>query len=56
MRVSVFVSGLFATAALAQTSGYCCTSNELTQVVPHPDQTQACCNGTFDGVSSEGYL
>ncbi|OHW89462.1 hypothetical protein CSPAE12_11956 [Colletotrichum incanum] len=38
-------------SALAQTSGYCCTSNSLQQVISHPDQTQACCTGRFDGVS-----
>ncbi|CCF35782.1 hypothetical protein CH063_07488 [Colletotrichum higginsianum] len=51
MHISWLVSGvLCATSALAQTSGYCCTSNSQNQVVDHPDQTQACCRGNFDGV------
>ncbi|WQF81073.1 hypothetical protein CDEST_06087 [Colletotrichum destructivum] len=50
MHISWLVSGvLCATGALAQTSGYCCTSNSQNQVVDHPDQTKACCTGNFDG-------
>ncbi|KAE9581154.1 hypothetical protein CGCF415_v012393 [Colletotrichum fructicola] len=50
MRLSTLLSGgLFAVCALAETSGYCCTSNDKQQVVPHNDQTQDCCRGRFDG-------
>ncbi|KAJ0120407.1 uncharacterized protein J7T55_015134 [Diaporthe amygdali] len=46
MRAATFIATYFLTASAAAQTIYCCTSNEIDQVVVEKDETKVCCQSS----------
>ncbi|KAI7772960.1 hypothetical protein LA080_012811 [Diaporthe eres] len=46
MRAAAFIATCFLTASAAAQNIYCCTTNEIDQVVLEKDETKVCCQSS----------
>ncbi|KAH7177120.1 hypothetical protein EDB81DRAFT_875889 [Dactylonectria macrodidyma] len=53
MRAAAFITTYFLAASAAAQTIYCCTSNEIDQVVPKIEETAVCCQSAGGRIEND---